>query len=405
MVYRVLMIVTNEIKGEGNGFQQDRAGSLEIISETGVPLKLLWVADGHGKYINGRKYDLGGMVAQRAHDILNGTESEIVLRLFEDTEFGKEFYAHMQSEIKLSYETFMVKKGWRKLKEVDGKEIDVLWTNSVGRIITSAGGTTLIITVCAKIDDVWQGRMYNVGDSMMILNDTVYSQAGIDGLNDKTVMKLAAREIKTIYSRVPGDGFTTCHNFHKISPTDKSISINSPPTPIFGKHRYYISNVRGEIAAEVTTTYTPKMFNLEDSPSYPMSRHFSLDTNLASWSNMGDMQNDTWASIPSYSKKFVIDGPLTLTSDGIGDILKSEESVTDEEKAGWFNYYDDHPMKTYDSSTCSIFKNSWFHKTFMENLSAVDGVASSSFHEDPFYRVAKKTFGAADNICRVTFIP
>ena len=62
-------------------------------------------------------------------------------------------------------------------------------------------------------------------------------------------------------------------------------------------------------------------------------------------------------------------------------------------------------MNTSNPEKNNIFKNSWFHETVMgisHNESATEAVL---VHDDPFYRVAKLTFGVADNISRVTFMP
>ena len=177
--------------------------------------------------------------------------------------------------------------------------------------------------------------------------------------------------------------------------------MNAPPSPVRRQQRYYISNVRGDIATGISLTYVPKMFNLTEDEPQPRRYSFSINTNLASWSNMGDTQNASWASVPSYSEPFTIEGPLSLISDGIGDILKSEEPATLEEKMGWFNYYTDHPMSSADASKNCIFKNAWFHETIM----SINEEDMGAVHDDPFYKVAKATFGVADNICRITFIP
>lgn len=393
------MFTINEIKGEGNSHQQDRAGKLEGVTEDGTPVFLMWVLDGHGTRVGYHRYDLGGIVAQTGEDILKSLDAESILRIFNDTEFGKELFANIQSKIEAKKDAFLTSNGWSKLTDATGDDIDVLWSKVGTRIATPGGGTTLILVSGVKEGDTWNARMYNVGDSMMVFNDVVYSQAGIDGLNEETVIALAENSMKTAYSSVPGSISPQCFNYHEISVIDTAVSINSPPTPIGGRHRYYCSNVRGEIATEVKLTYIPKMFELKD------PHRFHLNTNLASWSNMGDSQNAKWASVPSYSKPFVIDGPLSLTSDGIGDILKSELDASSEEKTGWFNYYSDHPMNTSNPEKNNIFKNSWFHETVMgisHNESATEAVL---VHDDPFYRVAKLTFGVADNISRVTFMP
>ena len=391
------MFIINEIQGEGNTYQQDRVGKSEKIASDGTPVHLMWVIDGHGSRMGHLRYDLGGLVSQTAHDRLEQLDGDSIQRLHNDVAFGKELYTNIQHEIVAILEAFLISKGWNKLKDADQNDIDVLWSIPGGRVVTLSGGTTLILVASVNKDSVWMGRMYNVGDSLMILNDMVYSQAGIDGLNHKTVLALSHNNTGTVYCSVPG---TNCdHPFHTITESDSVIS-NPIPGLKHGKHQYYISNVRNDIALGVKLIYTPEMFNLN---SYLHS--FKVVTNLASWSNMGDIQNTAWASEPSYSEVFKIDGPLSLTSDGIGDILKSEGPANSKEKAGWFNYLPEHPMNGYSTDKNCIFKNSWFHATVMKIHDSSDSSTACSPYKDLFYKVAKGTFGVPDNISRVTFIP
>ena len=393
------MFVTSEIQGQGNALQQDRVGSSVKISTDGTQAQLMWVADGHGRRMGQVRYDLGGLAAQVANDALASLGAHDIQRLYRDVEFGKELYANIQFEIELAKDEFLFSKGWRKVIDDFGDAIDALWTRAGVNTVTSSGGTTLILVAALMDDGVWKGRMYNVGDSMMVFKDTVYSQPGLDGLTDAAVKGLVLNNMRTIYSTAPG---AVRHDapFHVIS-EDGSVSIKSPPSPIGGRHLHYLSTVRGDIAMGITLTATPEMFNLKKLDKNGRRPRFSLLTGLASWSNMGDTQNPVWSSVPSYSNQFVIDGPLSLTSDGIGDILKCEVSESAVDKSGWFNFYEDHPMHGHSDEKDCTFKNSWFHKTVLETC---DGEAPS-WRDDPFYKIAKATFGVPDNISRVTFIP
>tara|TARA_B110000977_G_scaffold83127_1_gene111065 strand:+ start:60 stop:1244 length:1185 start_codon:yes stop_codon:yes gene_type:complete len=394
------MFVINAIQGEGNTYQQDRAGKLEKTTADGRSVKIMWAADGHGSRIGYQRCDMGGLVAQTGHDILNSLDADMIAQLYDNPEIGKELFANIHCNIEQAKDEFFIRNGWRKLTDADGNDIDVLWTKPGGSIVTSGGGTTLILAACVNVEGVWKARMYNVGDSMMIHNDTVYSQSGINGISEDTFRAMSAIGMKTVYSDAPGSVRSGGHLIHSIS-VDDTVEHHEPPTPLHGKHRYYVSDVRGSIATSLKLIYTPKMFNLMDLSGCAWGYRFNINTELASWSNMGDTQNAPWAAVPSYSDQFVITGPLSLTSDGIGDIMKSEATASLEEKTGWFNYYEDHPMHSADANKTCIFKNAWFHETVM----AIDPDSATAVHDDPFYKVAKSTFGVADNICRVTFIP
>ena len=397
------MFVINAIQGEGNTYQQDRTGKLEKTTAGGRSVKLLWVLDGHGGKIGYHRCDMGGLVSQTGHDILNSLDADTIAQLYDNPEIGKELFTNIQCKIESVKDEFFIQNGWRKLVDLGGTDIDVLWSKPGGArsVVTSSGGTTLILVACVEVEGVWKARMYNVGDSMMIHNDTVYSQAGIGGMNDETVLQMAVSGIKSIYSNVPCINPKN-HSYHTIS-DDNTVSVEALPSPVRGRHQYYISDVRDSVAVSLKLIYKPAMFDLLDISEYAwgLGKRATIKTELASWSNMGDTQNAPWASVPSYSEQFVITGPLSLTSDGIGDILKSEATASLEEKTGWFNYYEDHPMHSYDANKNSIFKNAWFHETVMAN----DPDSATTVHDDPFYKVAKSTFGVPDNICRVTFIP
>jgi len=394
------MFTINEIKGEGNTYQQDRTGKIVQSLSDGTEVVLMWAIDGHGKKVGFNQHDTGGMVSRVIHKFLTELSGEQIKNLYDNTEYGISLYAEIQSKIELAKDQFMISLGWKKLVDVDGNDINVLWTKTTGRIITSSGGAMLILVACVKTDAAWKGRMYNVGDSMMIHNDTVYSQSGIDGLSDKAVLSLTQSKIKTIYSAVPGSFASKKNYFHRVSPIDAVVTINPTPSIVRGRHQYYVSNVRSDTALSICLTYTPDMFTLKPAAVRAL-RSFAPKTELASWSNMGDSQNAWWASEPSYSKQFVITGPLSLISDGIGDILKSEGDTSLDEKTDWFNYSENHPMHTANPNKNCIFKNGWFHETVM----GIDEDSKETVHDDPFYEVAKATFGVADNICRVTFMP
>lgn len=388
------MIVTNQIKGRGNLYQQDRTGNSAQITSDGTPTRLIWVLDGHGKDCGYTRVDLGGAMAQKAHTILSDLSGDDIYKLHSDTTFGKELFAHIETEITEIKHTILKQQGWNHVKDKTGMVIPVLWTKS-GYITTPSGGTTLIMVAMIKDGDDWVGRMYNVGDSMMVFKDTVYSQCGLEGLTDDTVKSICSGKTKTIYESPQKTSYVD-NDFHKISPTGE-VSTKSPPYQLHNP-LFFHSSVRGDIALAIKYTFTPAMFEL--GVVYPGFGR--LTSRLACWSNMGDTQTPNWAPVPSYSKTFLVDGPLSLTSDGIGDILLAEGPTTDEEKIDWFNYYSDHPMHRYSSDKNCIFKNSWFHTTVMEDMSTDSDSAS---HEDTFYQLATTKFGVADNICRVTFIP
>ena len=399
------MIVTNQIKGVGNSFQQDRVGYVSAKNKLGKKVHLMWCADGHGRSNCRHRYDVGGTVSQIAHTELGKLTGDDIQVIY-DTEFeGQRLYAHIYDKILHGKKAFFKSKGWKPLVDSTGDEIPGLWKNGGGHIVTGSGGTTLIILAIVQIGKTWKGRLYNVGDSFMIHNDIVFSQPGIDGLNSATVKRLIGSGNKTFYAPVPNSGQASSLPYHTIGASG-GVTVNPVPSSIGGVNRYFQSNVRGDIAKEVCRTYTWRDFKGLTTP-------FEFKPRLASWSNMGDDQLPKWSAIPSYSKQFEITGPISLMSDGIGDILMNENPSEIIDDTSWFQYYIGHPMEdtgtdpSVDTDTGvsvsitknSLFRNSWFHATLLAQAAAETPV------EDMFYTQAKQIFGVADNISRVTFIP
>lgn len=389
------MFVTNQIKGEGNSFQQDRVGYISSENNSGEKVALMWCSDGHGRSHCVNRYDIGGVIADTVNSILSDVSGDTIQAIYE-TEFeGQRLYSHLQDKILQIKNEFFKSKGWEKLVDTSGTELDGLWVKPDKNITTGNGGTTLIMVAMVKTADNWNARLYNVGDSLMIHGDMVYSQPGIESLNLSTVKSLLDSGNSTFYAAVPNSRASTHSPYHEIGEVD-TLTINPVPAIIGNKHQYFHATVRGDIALEVCKIYNWRNYRGVKKP-------FERLTCLASWSGIGDDQLPKWTSVPSYSDQFEIKGLISLTSDGIGDTLMNESPGEIMDSTSWFKYFTGHPMSCNDATAVPIkknalFRNAWFHETFRT-------LNSDPPIKDPFYVLAKHKFGNADNISRVTFIP
>lgn len=378
--------IISDIKGAGNASQQDRVGSFFGTTPDGVQTGVMWVLDGHGKNAPGSK-DIGGECASIGNAILSDLTPAEIETLYNSTFEGSRLYSHIQDSIIEFKHGKLTANGWSRCTHLDGTLQRGIW-NRRRQLKVNTGGTTLILIAMIKVDDSWRARLYNVGDSLMVFKNRVYSQAGIDGLNDTTVRALWEEGSSTVYSRVNRRG--PYISFHEESPEG---DISCVPMPYRGQTpQGFHATVRGDAALAILKEHTWASDGFRD---------VSERSELASWSNLGDTALPKFSSVPSYSETFIVDGPLSLTSDGIGDILEVEGDISPDAKVGWFLYPDGHPMKDSDPSKCAIFANSWFHSTIA--VEQAKPCVSSS--DDPFYKKATDLFGIADNISRITFTP